>query len=343
MPALEKWLSPALHWSGAYRRAWRRPELRSAGIVLLYHRIGAAGGRGEPRGYGVENGVPVDVFEAQLRFMRRHFRPVRALDLALRADAIGGPAFAVTFDDGYADNLTLAAPVLARLGIPATLFATTDWIGTERRFWWEQLGGLLRETAAARLALHEVAPALRERWEIPAVLELEGDAPRERAHWLISMALMRTAPREIDGLLERLAAALGAPLRREGREVPMLDWDGVRRLRDLGFEIGAHGRSHANLGLAPDAAAEVRASVERIAAELGDLPALFAYPYGGGEHRSEAAIRAVREAGCQAAFTTELGAVRPQCDRFALPRAGLTRGLGFACAYQIDLAFRATP
>jgi peptidoglycan/xylan/chitin deacetylase (PgdA/CDA1 family) len=340
--AIGRWLSPGLHWSGVYRRRWRAAELRRSGIVLLYHRIGGPGGAAEPPGFGVERGLPVDVFEAQIRFMRRHFRAARAVELAEPA-AIDGPAFAVSFDDGYADNLTLAAPVLERLGVPATLFVTTDWIGTERRFWWEQLGALLRETPESRLELEAVEPALRSRWEIPARLSLEGGAQRERAHWLISLALMRTPPAEIDAILARLADALRAPLRREGRDAPLLDWDGVRALARRGFDVGAHGRTHAHLGLAVDAAAEVRSSVERIAEELGSPPALFAYPYGGPEHRCEAAVRAIREAGCRAAFTTDLGAVRPGCDRWSLPRTGLTRAQGFACAYQLDLAFRAAP
>jgi hypothetical protein len=62
----------------------------------MYHRIGAAGSRDEPEGFGVECGVPVDTFEAHLRFLLRYFRPARAADPALRPDDCDGPAFAAS-------------------------------------------------------------------------------------------------------------------------------------------------------------------------------------------------------------------------------------------------------
>lgn len=49
----------------------------------------------------------------------------------------------ITFDDGWKDNYTYAYPVLKRHHIPALIFLTTDFIGTSRAFWHEQLGDLL--------------------------------------------------------------------------------------------------------------------------------------------------------------------------------------------------------
>ena len=340
---MEKLSSPILHFSGAYRRRWARPENRHTAIALMYHRIAAAGGHGEPAGFGVECGVPVDVFEAQLRFLLRYFRAARAADLALRPESCDGPAFAVTFDDGYADNLHLAAPVLERHGVPATVFVNSGFVGTDRRFWWEQLGALLRETRASALAPRAIDPVLGERWELPESLPLRGARDRERAHWLLSQALMRTPAAEIDPLLQRLAAALAVPLRVGARDAPLLDWDQVRELRGRGFDIGSHGHTHANLGLvdAELAEREIRASVEQISAEIDAPVEIFAYPYGGPEHRCSASVEAVQRAGLEAAFTTELGAFTPEADRFALPRLGFTRPQGFVCAYHTDRAFRA--
>jgi peptidoglycan/xylan/chitin deacetylase (PgdA/CDA1 family) len=335
---MSRWLSPLLFAGGVYRRRWREPALRGRAIVLNYHRIARPGGHGEPPGYGVENGIPVDVFEKQLRFMLRHFRPVRASELG---EPLGeeGPCFAVTFDDGYEDNLTLAGPVLERLGVTATLFATTDYIGTDRLFWWESLGAMMRETRTPGLEVGAVAPDLVARWPMPARLGFADDAERGEAHWRVSMALMRTPPGEIDGALRDLAAALEVPLRTEGRDSPLLSWDQVRAWRTLGQEVGAHTRTHANLGLLEDPEDEVQGSFEKLEAELDAPVPTFAYPYGGPEHRSAAAVRAVEAAGGRHAFTTDLGTIGPESDRWSLPRTGLSRGWAFVCAYQVDEAF----
>ena len=338
---MRKLLAPFGFLTGAYARRWRAGAYRSCGLALVYHRIAPPGGHGEAPGFGVERGLPVDVFEAHMRFLLAHFRPVRTLEL-LAADPDASCArFSVTFDDGYHDNLSLAAPVLERLGIPATLFLTTDFIGTQRLFWWEQLGEMLRATQEKSLDLGGVAPELQTRWPLPERLALEPAGARERAHWLISMACMRTPPEEIDGVLTRLSIALRAPRRVEGRAAPLLAWDDVRRWCRAGFDVGAHGASHANLGLAPEALAqaEIQGCLRAIERETGVAASLFAYPYGGPEHRSPGAVRALAASGCRGAFTTELGLLGPRSDRFALPRFGLSSGSRLKCVYHTERAF----
>lgn len=329
---------------GLHARRWRTLEGGNPrALVLAYHRIGPRRGREEPAGFGVERALPVDVFEGQLRFLLRHFSPLRAAEVADVRPSRPKLSLAVTFDDGYADNLSLAAPVLERLGIPATVYLNSDFVGTDRRFWWEQLGALLRETRAPCIHVEEVVPALRERWPIPDTLAIEGLGERERAHWLLSMALMRTPSQEIDPTLKGLAEALAAPLRREGRDAALLDWEGVRELRKRGFDVGAHGAGHVNLGLASDLEVEreVRTSIEAVAARIDARVESFAYPYGGPEHRSASAMRAVASAGCRVAFTTEIGVVSASCEPLALPRVGLIGGGALACTYRIDQAFQA--
>jgi peptidoglycan/xylan/chitin deacetylase (PgdA/CDA1 family) len=338
---MSKLLAPFGFVTGATARGWRARAYRGCGIALVYHRIAEPGGRGEAPGFGVERGLPVDVFERQMRFMLAHFRAARTQDL-LASDADGERVrFSVTFDDGYRDNLTLAAPVLSRLGIGATLFVNTDYIGTQRLFWWEQLGELLRATNEPQLAPTQVAPELGSRWTLPERLPLGDARERERAHWLISMALMRTPAGEIDGVLDRLSHALRATRRQEGRSAPLLSWDDVRRWREAGFEVGAHGASHANLGLANDAlaASEIHGAFRAIERETGARATLFAYPYGGPEHRSPGALRALAASGCRAAFTTDRGVLGPRSDRMALPRAGLGSASRLKCTYHVEQAF----
>ncbi|HEY8680955.1 MAG TPA: polysaccharide deacetylase family protein [Candidatus Dormibacteraeota bacterium] len=94
--------------------------------IVMYHRILERGGQSGADPYSVS----VDLLEAQLDWFASHsFAPV-PLDLALQVPAPGETRrFAVTFDDGYADCLELALPVLRSRGVPATVFVVSKAVG----------------------------------------------------------------------------------------------------------------------------------------------------------------------------------------------------------------------
>jgi len=98
-------------------------------VVLIYHRVG--------RRTSVEVDLPLDLFEAQVRFLAEECRVV-TLGEGLRLVASEPPppetVVAVTFDDGTADFADLAVPVLERFGLPATLYAATHFIDTGEEF-----------------------------------------------------------------------------------------------------------------------------------------------------------------------------------------------------------------
>lgn len=80
-----------------------------------------------------------------------------------------GRALAVTFDDAYRSISELAAPILARLGLPATVFAPTDWIGAERPMSWpgiERWVGGMHERELTPMAWAELAELAEQGWEI---------------------------------------------------------------------------------------------------------------------------------------------------------------------------------
>jgi peptidoglycan/xylan/chitin deacetylase (PgdA/CDA1 family) len=96
--------------------------------VLMYHALTDGPDARVARAH-----VPVEVFEAQMRWLARGgFRALTAADVV---DALAGTesppprGVAVTFDDGYLSSHRRAAPILARLSFTATLFLTTDAVG----------------------------------------------------------------------------------------------------------------------------------------------------------------------------------------------------------------------
>ncbi|MAJ61626.1 MAG: hypothetical protein CBC48_17790 [bacterium TMED88] len=328
--------------TGISPRRWRHAQSGQTVVILMYHRIDPASSSQAhvPPAYGVERGVTADVFERQIRFMLKHFEPRHLTRLFSEGSRV--PGFTVTFDDGYADNLHLAAPILSRLKVPAGIFLNSEFVGTDRRFWWETLGSLIRETDATHIDADLVGEFNPSNGESDEALPLSSASEREYAHWTISQMLMHMHDSDISAALHKIAHALSVPPRFEDRDWPLLDWDQVRQLAASGFEVGAHGANHANLGLSnpSQARAEVLRSVSGIEGQLQDEVQTFAYPYGGEAHRSQAALDAVREAGCRWAFTTEPRAATLGDAPLTLPRVGLTGPGSLTCAYRIDRAYR---
>jgi peptidoglycan/xylan/chitin deacetylase (PgdA/CDA1 family) len=116
--------------------------------VLLYHAVGAPG---EPASRFV---VPVRRLERQLRWLARRRYRVVALSELLTTDDVPRKTVALTFDDGYVDNLTLAFPLLERLGLPATVFAVSD----RQENNWDRQGPLRGRPLLTPDRLRELAP-----------------------------------------------------------------------------------------------------------------------------------------------------------------------------------------
>lgn len=113
-----------------------------------------------------------------------------------------------------------------------------------------------------------------------------------------------------------------------------LNWDEIRGLQDQGMEIGAHSSSHAHMAemLAAPAAADLHRSARRFKQELGQVPTLFAYPYG------ESGLlmkQVVQQAGYAAAFGQHSGSVGHGMDLYDLPRFAMNEAYGEADRFQL--------
>lgn len=282
---------------------------RSAGrgrlTVLFFHRVLPAHDPLLP-----DEPTP-PLFEAMLRWLQSQYTLLPLPEaLALLAQRRLPPAAAaVTFDDGYRDNLEVAAPLLQRHGVPATFFITTDFLD----------GGLMWNDRVIEGVRSATAPAL----VLPALgverLPL-GDAGQRRAAVVQLLDRLKYLPygerrQAVDAVVQACRPA----------EVPalMMDRTQVRRLHALGFDIGAHTCSHPILTQLPDdeAEREIRAGREVLQATLDTEVPLFAYPNGReGLDFDERHVAMARRAGYHAAFTTEAGVCDHAADRWRLPR-----------------------
>ena len=132
-------------------KRWIRPLARRAeAVILMYHRIG------DPGCDPWRLAVRPEHFAEHLKVLMRNARPIglRRLAQELGEGTLKPGAVAVTFDDGYANNLYEAKPLLERHEVPATVFVTSGMVGREREFWWDELEAIL-------LAPRELPQALR--------------------------------------------------------------------------------------------------------------------------------------------------------------------------------------
>jgi peptidoglycan/xylan/chitin deacetylase (PgdA/CDA1 family) len=110
--------------------------------------------------------------------------------------------------------------------------------------------------------------------------------------------------------------------RRLGVRHPWMTWNQLRTLHGKGFEIGAHTRTHVDLGMvAPgDARDEIAGARADIEGQIGAAVASFAYPFGGRDHMSRANRTLVREAGYRCCCSGFGGTIASGTDPFHLPR-----------------------
>ncbi|MCX6800315.1 MAG: polysaccharide deacetylase family protein [Candidatus Falkowbacteria bacterium] len=103
-------------------------------IILFYHRVASIENDPNLLSVNPEN------FEKQLLYLKDHFKIISLKELAKRISSkkIVKGLVAITFDDGYVDNLTNALPILEKLQVPATIFVTAGKIGSSEPFYWDE-------------------------------------------------------------------------------------------------------------------------------------------------------------------------------------------------------------
>lgn len=179
-------LGRALYASGVARRVWRHRAL-----VVVFHRVDAR--------YPA-NGLTCTPkrFAAFCAFFRRYWTvvPLRELVRRLEAGEPVGGLLAITFDDGYRDNWTTAAPLLRQHGLPATFFVTTEFIQSDQTPWWDAQEGLRAEW----MTWDEVRALAAAGFEV---------APHTRTHADLGIVTGDDAADEIVGARDRLRQEIG--------------------------------------------------------------------------------------------------------------------------------------
>jgi peptidoglycan/xylan/chitin deacetylase (PgdA/CDA1 family) len=303
---------------------------RPGTLILLYHRVA------EPCTDPWSLSVTPRHFDEHLEVLREHARPIRLqrLSRGLLEGDLPDRSVVVTFDDGYADNLHNAKPLLERHETPATVFLTTGYIGQEREFWWDELDRLLLQPGTLPETLRLSVSGSIYRWELgKAAYYNSEDALRRLRYWrawgvfrsryrlyrsLWKLLHPLTEDERRTVLDELLAWANSGPVGRPTHR-PLSLKEAAELAQGKLVEIGAHTVTHPALPKLSVASQrdEIQQSKARLEEILGHPVTSFSYPHG---YLSEETVAIVREAGFACACSSVADIIRPSTDRFRLPR-----------------------
>ncbi|HKW36437.1 MAG TPA: polysaccharide deacetylase family protein [Burkholderiales bacterium] len=273
--------------------------------ILIYHRVLA-----EP-----DPLAPYEVcaaeFDWQLEVLKRWFTvlPLREAAARLREGTLPVRSACVTFDDGYADNATVALPILRRRAVPATFFVATSFLDGGR-MWNDSVIETVRNARGEELDARSLALGS---------LEISTPGLKRRAIGKVLDALKYLPQEERQRRVELLTAEVPGELPSD----LMMTVDQVRQLHASEMEIGAHTVTHPILAAldAKRASAEIGDGKRRLEEITGAPVRVFAYPNGkpgrdyGREH-----VAMVEDLEFEAAVSTAWGVGHAASDRYQLPR-----------------------
>lgn len=238
-----------------------------------------------------------------------HFQvgAVTAATRRMKSDPSGRPVLGISFDDGQWDNLAYAAPVLRDLGVRATFYVPTDYIGSTTLLWHDKAAFAWQQAVPAtrRDILHGTGLATRISATAPVAAFLE--------------ALKTLDPASRESIVERLAATSNADAIEWAR---LMTWAETAELQRMGHEIGSHSCSHALLPqLDHDGQRrEMEVSMDAIAQAIGERPVSMCYPNGSYDARS---VEIAAALGYENAVTTRWGINGPDQPEYELLRCDM--------------------
>jgi peptidoglycan/xylan/chitin deacetylase (PgdA/CDA1 family) len=309
-------LHGTLHYSGVGALYVHTQRVAGA-VILMYHSVAPAR---DAAWIDPCNHTTPALFERQARFLARHRSVVSMTQLVEAVEhgrALPAGTVVITFDDGYLDCLTIAAPILKRYGLSAALYLPTEYINRGATQWIDRLYTMFRVRTNDRLALE---------FDGRQTFDLRDSRQRLMAYRRVATRLAGAESAVREQLLVSVAGQL-AP----GAQPPQLtlNWDDVRRLQRAytDLEIGVHSAEHLDLSAQSETVA--RTEIERCVAdferELDCRPAHFSFPY----NRSTERVRqVVKEVGLRSAVASGRSVlIGVGADPFFLPRAAAPRSM----------------
>lgn len=306
-------------------------KFSSQGVILMYHRVE----KEDLDPWSLR--VTPENFAGHLEVLQQHTKPTSLQELAEahQAGNISDRSVAITFDDGYANNLHQAKPLLEKYQTPATVFVTTDYLKNPKEFWWDELERIILQTEKLPEQLSLTINEQPQQWHLgqasnysraeawhnrhlPAWNAQPGS--RLRFYYELWEKLQPLSPTQRQPLLEQIKAwanyqpAVPRPSHRPLTiaELSEIEQGGI-------IELGGHTVNHPLLGEQPVAVQKEEIEQSKLDLErlLNHPVTSFAYPFGA---YGDETLPLVQEAGFQYACSTVETTVWHKSDRYLLPR-----------------------
>ncbi len=298
--------------SGKLVRLLRRRYNDRCINIITYHRIA------KPAGNFLDEVIPTHdpkVFEAQIDYLAAHYKPLRLSELVSnleRGESVNN-AVVLTFDDGYADSINRAMPILFRRRIPMTIFPVTSVIGNDELLWQHKLAWL---TANGHEQL--ITNAFKA---LGYPQQAEGES--------IAHFARRCFRRDTTEILESALQSAG----QTGRDLaaslrPYIEREDVANAEPEFVEFGNHTHTHPILSsLSAEAQRdEISHAADILSSLIGYPPVSLAYPFGLKNHYNDDSREIARQTGHRATLDMRRRFNVGQVDPFELSRKPATRG-----------------
>ena len=272
-------------------------------------------------------------FEEILKYLNASPFPVLSIDdiVLINQGSIKAPSFAyaITFDDGFSNNFSIAAPLLAKYNLPATFYLSTSLIGSSSIFWVDYLELIVAFSYVNTISIKE----LFEIQIIPALFESPSSniklmTVKQKIDFLdfIKPYFKLMGPKKRDLALkelEKLLKALIPNYQELHSDYKPATWEQVQlAARNPLFTIGAHSQNHDILSKLSksELCEDISGSINALTTKLGYFSGHFAYPEGQFEHYNENVIVELKKFGILCSPAAFPGIATETTDLFHLPR-----------------------
>jgi peptidoglycan/xylan/chitin deacetylase (PgdA/CDA1 family) len=271
--------------------------------ILCYHGII----ENSPNGFN-SSGKHLDVkkFENQMGFLAKNFEIVSMQNIEnyfLGIESLPKKSVAITFDDGYANNLWIAHPILEKYGLNATIYLATGYINSPKIMWSDRLELALVQSKITEFEImldkihyFDISKLTNKLDTLKTIKSYIKKANSDINNIILD---------EIDQKLEIDKSTIIPSIHK------FLEWDEVRFMNSTSvWDIGAHTENHYSLGTLQqrDGIKQITSSLLKVKTELSsDVLPLFSYPEGHNFDIPNYAIKFLRSIGLKTAPSANPG------------------------------------